>query len=182
MGKITLIGPNEPGGVETMIRVLLGLVLCLTWSLSLAKDFDLTTAVSGVVEKILVKEGSRVKKGQELLILDQRVFLAELQSAEKMLRSAELDYEESKKELERTEELYDRTVISDHELELAKVNFAKADATLADAKRRMVAAQYHVDYSKITAPVSGRVKSINAWVGMVVNNSEKNMILMTVVK
>lgn len=142
-------------------------------------EFELSTAVSGVVKEVKTKKGQKVKKGQVLLVLDQRVFIAELEAAKKSVNSASLDLEENKKELERTEELYDRTVISDHELELAKVNYAAAEKNYANAQKQLAHAQYQLDYSKIIAPVSGKIKSVGAWEGMVVNNQIKNTILIT---
>lgn len=139
--------------------------------------YELTTAISGVVEKILVKPGEKVKQGQVLLVLDQRVLKADLEAANKAMQSSKLNLEEVRKELERTEALYERTVISDHELELAKVNFAKAEAEHATAVRQVSKAQYQFDYSQIVAPVSGKIKSIPAWENMVVNNQLKNTVL-----
>ncbi|MDX1811732.1 MAG: efflux RND transporter periplasmic adaptor subunit [Gammaproteobacteria bacterium] len=145
-------------------------------------EYPLTTAVSGVVKQVLVKSGEKVKQGQILLVLDQRVIKARLQAAEKKLESAKLDLAEVKKELERTEELYDRTVISNHELEVAKVNFARAEAAFSNVNEEHAKAQYDMDYSQIVSPIAGKVKQLNAWVGMVVNNAQQNTTLITLVK
>jgi len=184
MGKVKLLNTDETGGHESMTRVLLSIVLFLHLTVSFAKDgvYELTTAVSGVVENILVKPGEKVKQGQLLLVLDQRVIKAKGLEADSWERSAKLDLDEAKKELERTEELYDRTVISDHELELAKINFAKKEKVYAQANRAKVLAQYQLDFSQVVAPVSGKIKKVNAWKGMVVNNKQQNTVLITMVK
>ncbi len=155
----------------------LGLVLSL-WSAALfAREYALTTATSGVVQKVMVKAGDKVKQGQVLLMLDQRVLQAKLAAAEKALQSALLDKQEANRELERTQELYDRTVIADHELQLATINYAKAEKAYAEAEKRKIASQYELEYSQVIAPVAGRIKSVKAWSGMVVNNRQTNTTL-----
>jgi len=136
--------------------------------------FILTTASTGVVEKINVKTGQSVKKGQLLLQLDQRVYKAKLDEAIVVLKSTKLEFEEAQKELERAEELYERTVLSDHELNSAKVEFAKAESYLAKSKRQEIEAQYNFDHSQLLAPVSGKIQSIMAFPGMFVNNQLKD--------
>jgi len=184
MGKVELLDTDEVRGFTSMIRILFSIVLFLNLTVSFAKEgsFELTTAVSGVVEKVYVKPGEKVKQGQLLLTLDQRVMKAESLEAESWERSAKLELDEAKKELERTEELYDRTVISDHELELAKINFAKKENEYTKASRAKVLAQYQLDFSQVVAPVSGKIKKVNAWKGMVVNNKQQNTVLITMVK
>jgi len=134
----------------------------------------LTTASTGVVEKINVKAGQSVKKGHLLLQLDQRVYKAKLDEAIAVLKSMKLEFEEAQKELERAEELYERTVLSDHELNSAKVEFAKAESRLAKSQRQEIEAQYNFDHSQLLAPVSGKVQSVMAFPGMLVNNHLKD--------
>lgn len=146
----------------------------------LAKDaIELTTASSGVVGKINVKAGESVKKGQLLLALDQRVYKAKLDEAITMLKGVEMQFEEAKKELERAEELYERTVLSDHELNIAKVDFAKAEGLFKQSEREKVEAQYNFDHSQLLAPFKGKIKSVFAFPGMLVNNQLKSTVLLT---
>lgn len=164
--------------------------ICLSLMMSLflfipqlqAKDFELSTVVNGVVKQVNVKVGDKVKKGQVLLLLEPQVFEAELKKAKKMLQSALLNKNEAKKELERAEELYERTVLSDHELNLAKMEFAKYDALLAEAESQKEKSAYELKYSQILAPTNGKIKKVIAWPGMVINNSLKNTILLIISK
>jgi len=162
------------------LRVAMIIGLMLFFSPLVAKEYELSTAVSGVVYQVNVKVGEKVKKDQLLLILDQEVFKAEMAEAEKVLHSAQLHRDEAKKELERAEELYERTVLSDHELNAAKAEFAKMDALLAVAESQKQKAAYALKYSQIVAPFGGKVQKIYAWPGMVVNNSVKTTILLTI--
>lgn len=161
-------------------QLLLMIVLILFLPQLQARDFELSTAANGVVQKVNVKVGEKVKKGQLLLSLDQKLFAAEVKKSEKMLLSARLNKNEAKKELERAEELYERTVLSDHELNVAKIEFARIDALLAAAESQVEKSAYELKYSQIFSPVNGKVKKINAWPGMLVNNSLKNTILLII--
>jgi len=162
------------------IRIVLAIGLILFFSQLAAREYDLSTVVSGVVNQVNVKVGEKVKKGQLLLLLEQNVFESEFAEAEKMLLSAQLHRDEAKKELERSEELYERTVLSDHELNVSKAEFARMDALLAVAESQKQKAAYALKYSKIVAPVAGKVQKISAWPGMVVNNRVSTTILLTI--
>lgn len=144
--------------------------------------YKLSTLVSGVVDKVMVKPGENVVTGQILLVLDRRVLTATKQLADKVEVSAKLNLDEIKKELDSANELYGNGSLSSRELEIAKVNFAKAEAKFARAHLNRINAQYQLDYSQITSPVSGKVKSVAAWKGMVVNNQVKTTTLITLVK
>ena len=117
-----------------------------------AQRVDLTIPVSGVVTKVSVNTGQIVKKGQVLVELDARVFNASLRQASANVKSLAATYAEIKRELARAQELYDRTVLSDHELQVAKNNEIKAKSDLEIAKSDSVKAQVNLEYSSLVAP------------------------------
>lgn len=166
-----------------MKAIFLIIVLSIS-SQTIAREvlLDLTTPSSGVVKKIFVKAGDTVKKGRVLLALDQRVFKASMEQAIADVKSAKLALEEAKRQLARTEDLYEQTLISDRELQLANIDFAKFESLLKQAEKAKVKAQYELDYSQLSAPFSGKIKSVLAFPGMVVNNQIKNTVLITMSK
>ena len=166
-----------------MKAIFLIIVLSIS-SQTIAREvlLDLTTPSSGVVQKIFVKAGDTVKKGKVLLALDQRVFKASMAQAIADVKSAKLALEEAKRQLARTEDLYEQTLISDRELQLANIDFAKFESLLKQAEKAKVKAQYELDYSQLLAPFSGKIKSVPAFPGMVVNNQIKNTVLITMSK
>ncbi len=89
---------------------------------------EMTTTVSGVVSKIEVNTGDRVKKGQLLLQLEQGALRARRKQRQAEMQHKKLMRKEAQKELERAEELYARTLLADHDLDLAKIAYAEADA------------------------------------------------------
>jgi len=130
-----------------------GIDATLEWG----KRVELGTPVSGVVAEVPVAVGDRVTAGQELVRLDPRRFEADLARAKAELKRQELARKEARQELDRAEELYARTVISAHDLEQARIDFASVDASLAAARAAATQAQVDYDDSVVRAPMDGVV-------------------------
>ena len=113
---------------------------------------SLSLPVSGVVSEIMVDRGDRVQKGTVLLKLDARYAEARLRAAAANVARIRPGRDEALRELERAEELYDRTVLSDVELQQAKIDFAQKDAELEEAKAKWAEAGLNLEYSTLKAP------------------------------
>ncbi len=77
----------------------------------------LSTPLSGRIDTIRVKVGDRVKKGQLLATLDARPWRAELKRARAALQGLKSRAEEARRALDRARELFDRTVLSQTDLQ-----------------------------------------------------------------
>lgn len=133
-----------------------------------ADGVALTTRVSGVVETVQVKPGQRVAKGAVLLRLERTVLQAQLDEAVAEHERAELEEADARRELERAQELFDRTVSSTSELEASTMRHARARAALAGAKARRVVAQKNLGDAELRAPFAGVVKAVPGAPGSVV--------------
>lgn len=133
-----------------------------------ADAVELTTRVSGVVEAVLVKSGQRVKKGAVLLRLDRTVLQARLDEAAAEHARAQADEADAKRELERAQELFDRTVSSATELEAAALRHARAQAALSAVQARRVIAQKNLQDAELKAPFDGVVSAVPGGPGTVV--------------
>lgn len=114
-----------------------------------AVTIDLRAEASGLVEAVFVKDGERVKAGQELLRLDSRVAHTAVQEAEANLRqsemqqaAAEIDLDEDtlalrRKTLERTKELLEKGLVSRSELETRELEVRVSERSIERAKRNM---------------------------------------------
>jgi multidrug efflux system membrane fusion protein len=168
------------------------MIVCLLYSGQLAaKDLEaitdwnikveLSTLVSGMVGRINVDEGASVKRGEVLLELDQRRYQSRLAAAESRLEAASQQNEEAKRELDRALELYDRTLLSDHERKQAEIAAASSDAAYREAQANLVTIRLQREYSRITAPFDGVVESIHVQLGQAVINRYAAMPLMTLI-
>lgn len=113
---------------------------------------SLSLPVSGVVAEVMVEKGQKVKQGEVLLRLDERYAKARLRAASARVSRQRPGRDEAKRELERAEELFDRTVLSEVELQQAKIDFAQKDAALEEARAEEMQARLDLEYSVLKAP------------------------------
>lgn len=128
----------------------------------------LSLPVSGVIETVAVAAGDRVEAGARLLALDARVYRAELRRAEAVLAEQEEVRAEARREWERAQELFDRTVMSERDLQLAKNAMLAAEADYAEAQAARTRAAWELEKSVLEAPVAGRILALHAYPGQVV--------------
>ena len=141
---------------------------------------DLTLPVSGVVKKVMVKPGQVVKAGETMLQLDTRRIKARLRSARAMLAQQKPGRDEAQRELERAEELFDRTVLSEVELQQAKIDFAEKDAALQQAQAALTEADLDLEYSELKAPFELVVLDVHVVPGQAIINRLQSVPLITV--
>ncbi len=124
--------------------------------------------VSGVVSEVPVQAGQRVKKGDLLVGLDARGFRAELQGVRAESSRAQTLLEEAQREDERAAELYDRTLLSEHERTAATIGLREAQAAAARARANEVNARLDLERSRLSAPFDGLVLAVHAAPGQAV--------------
>lgn len=144
-----------------------------------AQRVDLTIPVDGVVKEVSVNTGQIVKKGQVLVKLDSRVFRANLRQAKANVNSLKATYEEVKRELDRALELYERTVLSDHDLQVAKNNEVLAKSDLETAKADHIKAQVDFEHSSLVAPFDSIILKRSVEVGKAIINRDSYQTLIT---
>lgn len=133
-----------------------------------ADKVELTTRVSGVVDEVLVKPGQRVKKGAVLLRLDKTVLQARFDEATAEHARAQADEADAKRDLDRAEELYNRTVSSTTELDAATLRHVRAQAAVSVAQARRTIAQKNLSDAELKAPFAGVVSAVPGAPGTVV--------------
>lgn len=135
---------------------------------ALAADIELTTRVSGVVEEVYVKPGQSVKKGTVLLRLNKVIYQAQVLEAGAETERLRAEAAEAKRDLDRAEELYSRTVSSTTELDSAKLRYTRAKSVLTVAEARATIAKKNLADSELKAPFTGVVAAVPAAPGVVV--------------
>lgn len=137
-------------------------------TLQWVRTVPLSTAVSGVVDRVNVNKGERVRDGQVLMNLVSDTFQAEVLAQKAMLKKSENNNNEAQRELQRTQELYDRTLLSDHDLQLAKIQDDAATAELQTARAMLVKTEQDYYYSVVRAPFDAWIVQRNVQPGQVV--------------
>jgi len=137
------------------------------------KRVVLSTPVSGPVVEVNVRPGEKVEAGQVLLSLDPRPFRQKVRQARAQMDALAPDREEARREVERAEELYDRTVLSDVELEQTRIAFARLDGRYRQAQTAHELASLDLEYSRVKAPFPGVVLALHAAPGETVVATER---------
>ncbi|KGQ54541.1 ABC transporter substrate-binding protein [Gallibacterium anatis str. Avicor] len=142
--------------------------------------------VSGKVEKILVKLGQKVKKGELIAELDSITQENTLNSAQAQLAAykaqlvaAQTAYRVANSNFQRIAKLYKRKASSldDYEnaqnnLDSAKANVEQIQAQIKQSEIEVNTAATNLNYTKITSPIDGAVISIPVSVGQTVNANQ----------
>lgn len=119
------------------------------------QDVEVRPEVSGLITKVCIDEGAKVRKGQVLFIIDQVPYRAALQKAQAAVATAEATLANAKLSLEGKEELFKEKVISDFELRTAQNSYKSAEAALLQAKAELRDAENNLSYTEVKSPVDG---------------------------
>lgn len=131
-------------------------VLLVAGQVKPAVTIELRAEASGIVEWVGVKEGDRVSAGQELVRLDSKLAQSAVDQAEANLRQAELqdasarlDLDEDtlevrRRNLERSQKLFDQGLLPRDQLEQRELEFRSATRALERAKRSVDSSQARI--------------------------------------
>ena len=148
----------------------------LDWS----KRVELSTQVNGLVQKVYAQAGDVVAKGDVLVQLDPRAFKADLKFAKANLKNTDQQTQEAKRELDRQADMYDRSMLSDRDLQIAKNNLTAAQSRYFQAQSSLTKAKLNLEYSAIRAPFNAIVIKTLAVKGQVVASQMNPPILVIV--
>jgi RND family efflux transporter MFP subunit len=152
-----------------------------TGRIEAAETVEVRARVRGELTGIHFKDGAIVKQGDPLFDIDPRVYKAALDGAEAKKANAEASLELAKTEFDRTQELVNRKAASSRDLStwFAKKGVAIADVSLAVAD--IDRAKLDMEWTKIKAPISGRISRTQVTKGNIVNASGGETLLTTIV-
>ena len=137
--------------------------------------------ISGKIIRVHFKEGGLVQKGDLLFSIDARPYEAELQRAKAQYAAAEAKHHYAQSNLARNRRLISNNAIAHHELEFTENEARSASAHMQAAKADVDAAQIHLEYTRITAPVSGKISRANVTVGNVISSGAGAPVLTSIV-
>lgn len=129
----------------------------------------LSTTLEAEVVRVTARPGEVVKRGVLLLQLDDEVARAQLAAAQAEVTHQTLLLREAGNELQRSEELYDRALLSDHDLDLARIAHAAANSSYQRASAGLAAAERTVAQTRLVAPFDGVVLRRHVQAGERVN-------------
>ncbi len=127
-----------------------------TGRLDASKTIEIRARVTGFVTEAPFKEGDLIQKGQLLFQVDRRPYQADLNQAIANLNVAIAERNLAEKNEERARKL-PPTALSHEEFETFVAAFEKAKASVSAMEAAKEKAELYLNYTKVTAPVTGRV-------------------------
>ena len=161
-GKKTNAGAPPPSGPpEVGVVVVKPERVTLTTELSGRTSPQLIAEVrpqvSGIIQKRLFTEGSDVKAGQVLYQIDPATYQAAYASARAAQAKSEANLLPARLKAERYKELVGIQAVSQQDNDDAFAGLKQAEADLAASKAAVETARINLAYTKVTAPISGRI-------------------------
>lgn len=135
------------------------------------RDIEIRPNVGGFITDLRVDEGSVVRKGQVLFVIDTVPYKAALKVAEANVEVAKASAETARLTAENKRELQKRDIISEYDLQMAENSYASAKAQLAQAEAQLVNARNNDSYTRVVSPLDGVVGEIPFRVGSLVSPS-----------
>jgi RND family efflux transporter MFP subunit len=122
----------------------------------------LSFKVPGTVQRINVRVGDRVKKGQIIAELDPYDYQLRVQQAKASLLQAEAQARNANAAYSRTRSLYENNSASKQDLDSARMAYESANAMAQASNKQLEQAQLQLSYTKITAPTDGAIAEVNS--------------------
>jgi len=142
-----------------------GLGVDLDGTLQAVKQSTLSAQASGRVAQLLVKAGDRVRAGQLLAVIDDRVTQAGMAQAQAGVAQAQAQLAQADTQLKRTRELHAQGFVAQAALDAAETQFKAASAGADQARAGATQSSLAQGYTRLTAPYDGHVLATHVEAG-----------------
>jgi membrane fusion protein, multidrug efflux system len=141
------------------------------------QDVEIRARIEGFLETVAFTEGSLVRKGQLLYVIDKKPLEAGVANAKANLATWQARLEKSRNDVNRLTPLAKQQAVSQQELDNA---MAAQDASVAQvdaAKAALEKAQFDLSYATITAPLDGLIGTTKVKAGNLVGRGESTLLV-----
>jgi membrane fusion protein, multidrug efflux system len=149
--------------------------------LEAVESVEIRARVNGYLQSAPFKDGAEVNKGDLLFVIDPRPYEAEVERTRANLKQAQARLELTSNELARAERLLKTKTISEEEADSRSKAAREAEAALQSARASLDTAQLNLEYTHITAPISGRIGRRLITEGNLVNGNQAMPTLLTTI-
>ena len=142
---------------------------------------EIRARVEGFLEKMLFAEGTYVRKGQPLFIIDPKLYQARVNKAKAQLNKDKAMALKAERDLQRIRPLYEQNAASQLDLDNAVASYESATAAVAMSEADLTQAETALSYTTVSSPLSGYISERSVDIGTLVGPNGKSL-LATVVK
>lgn len=164
--------PNPEVGVVVMETQPVTLTMELSGRISPQAIAEVRPQVGGIIQKRLFTEGSDVKAGETLYQIDPATYQAAHASAKAALAKAEANCFTLKQKTERYKQLVAINAVSRQEFDDATAALKQAEADTEAGKAAVETARINLAYTRITAPIAGRIGRSTVTPGALVTGNQ----------
>jgi membrane fusion protein, multidrug efflux system len=164
--------PPPEVGVVTVTTQTAPLTTELPGRVEASRVAQVRARVTGIVQKRLFREGSDVKVGQALFLIDPAPYQAAVDSAKAALAKAQANTMQATAQAKRFKPLREANAVSEQDYVNAQAAQAQAEAEVAAAGAALRTAELNLGYATVTAPISGRIGRALVTEGALVSQGE----------
>ncbi|WP_028885777.1 efflux RND transporter periplasmic adaptor subunit [Teredinibacter turnerae] len=132
------------------------------------RQAEVRPQITGLIQRRLFEEGSHVEAGQQLYQIDPARYDAALSTARANLARAKANLNSSDTQYKRYQELLKDKAVSQRDFDNAEASYLQGKAEVAVADAAVKTAQIDLAYTKVLAPISGRIGKSNVTEGALV--------------
>ncbi len=136
-----------------------------TGTTAAVNSVDLVARVSGTLQSIDYQDGTQVKAGQRLFLIEPEQYRAEVAQSQATVEQAQATFDNAQRQLDRQDQLARSAVTSDTNVDNARATRDTSKAQLDAAIAALTLAKINLGYTTITAPFDGYVSAHQADVG-----------------
>jgi multidrug efflux system membrane fusion protein len=129
---------------------------------------EVRARINGYIQSIHFKPGAEVKKGDLLFQIDPRPFEAQVAAAESQVTATRSQLDLARTELKRNEEMWADRATSKREFDDAATRVRTLESQLKSNEAALLTARLNLGYTRVTAPISGRVGKAEITIGNLV--------------
>ena len=143
------------------------------------QQVDIQAQVSGYLDAIHFEDGQLVQKGDLLFEIDPRTYQADVDAAQARLESARSSLALAGLDLKRAQKLLPSGAATQETVDTRSATQEAAQAAVDAAAAALKTAKLNLGFTKITAPVSGRISSAKADVGNLIQGGSASATVLT---
>jgi len=140
------------------------------------QNVEIRARVEAFVEKMLFTEGTEVKEGAPLFLLDKKPFEERLAAANGMLAEAKAQLNKYNKDVARLQPLAEKRAIPQQDLDNAEASVEVGKASVLSAKAQVESATLDLGYCTVNAPISGLIGAKQVSIGELVGKGQPTLL------